>query len=87
MAQPELSHDAVSNGCQPLDLRVVLGYACTQPIHHGRSLSEQKQHDHQDQEQVAQESGDAAQDYSNGIGQSARFHHLLQIDVRKPKTL
>ena len=68
-------------------LRVVPAHARAQPVHHGGSLCEQEQHDYQDQEQVAQEVGDAGQDHAEGPGEGAGFHHVAEIDVREPQAL
>jgi hypothetical protein len=57
-AQPELADHALADEGQPLDVRVVGASARPQPVHEGRRLREQ-QHDHEDQEQVAQKAGDA----------------------------
>ena len=66
---------------------VVRAGARSQPVHHGRSFAEQEQHDHQDEEEITQETSYAAQDQAGSLGKGAGFHYLLQIHVRKPQTL
>jgi hypothetical protein len=87
MAQPELEHNTLTDGGKPCHLRVIPARACAQPVHHSRTLSEQEEHDNQDQEKVAQEPRDAGEDRAEGLGQSAGFHYVPKIDVREPKSL
>ena len=86
-AQPELAHHAPAEDGQPGYLRVVLARAGAQPVHHGGSLCEQEQHDYQDEEEVAQEVGNAGKDGADGPGEGAGFHHIAKIDVREPQAL
>src|SRR5215208_217594 len=69
MAQPELEHNTLTDGGKPCHLRVIPARACAQPVHHSRTLSEQEEHDNQDQEKVAQEPRDAGEDRAEGLGQ------------------
>ena len=67
-AQPELAYDVPAEDGQALHLRMIPARAGVQPVHHGGSLREQEQHDYQDQEEVAQEVGDAGEDAADGSG-------------------
>src|SRR5215211_2007963 len=58
-AQPELAHHVPAEDGQPSDLRMVAVRAGAQAVHHSGSLCEKEQHVKQDQEQVAQEVGNA----------------------------
>ena len=59
------------------NIRVIDAHAGAQPAHHRRPLREQEQHDDQDEEDFAQEVGDAVQDASDGPGEGAGFLRVL----------
>jgi hypothetical protein len=76
-AKPELAHHAPAEDRHAGELRVIDAHAGVQPAHHRRPLREQEQHDDQDEEDFAQEVGDAVQDASDGPGEGAGFLRVL----------
>ena len=65
----------------------VLSRAGAQAVHHGRTLREQEQHDDQDQEQVAQEVGDAGEDAADGSGKGAGTQRSCRSAFESPRLL
>ena len=61
--------------------------AGAQPIHHGRPLSEQEQHDDQDQKEVAQEVGDAGEDGADSPCEGAGTERFVQVGFGDPRLL